>query len=144
MPESGFLFVWIFFLFFSEFSSPGWVWTEIGTKIFFLSSSAYLLPFWLKIIPERDFLIFLFFFLFFSKFSRPIRVWTEFGKKIFSLFLGLSRPILAKNNAGKGFFNFLIFFLYFFRKFLARAEYERNSGLKFFFSLSRPISSPFG
>ena len=32
----------------------------------------------------------------------------------------------------RGFFNFLIF-LYFFRNFLARVEYEQNSRLKFFF-----------
>ena len=44
----------------------------------------------------------------------------------------------AKNNAGKGFFNF---FLYFFRNFLARVEYERNSGLNFF-SLFRHLSHP--
>ena len=49
-------------IFFSEFSSPSRVSTEIGANFFFLSFSAYLLKFWLKIIPERDFLIFWFFF----------------------------------------------------------------------------------
>ena len=39
---------------------------------------------------------------------------------------------------------FLIFFAIFFRNFLAGVEYERDSGLKFFFSLSRSISSRFG
>ena len=35
-------------------------------------------------------------------------------------------------------------FIYFFRNFFVRAEYERNSGLKFFFSLFQSISSRFG
>ena len=75
-----FLNFWIFLLFFSEFSCTDWVWTEFGTKIFFLAFSAYLIPFWLKIMPERGFLIFL---IFFSEFSYPGRVITEFGTKIF-------------------------------------------------------------
>ena len=48
---------------------------------------------------------------------------------------------MAKNIAGKRFFNFLIFFL-FLLKFLARFGYERNSGIKFFsrfLGLSRPV-----
>ena len=53
-------------------------------------------------------------------------------KKFFSLFFGLSHPVLAKNNAGKRFFNFLNFFAFFFWNFIARVECERNSGLKFF------------
>ena len=57
-------------------------------------------------------------------------------------FFGLSHPVLAKNNAGKMFYNFLSFFAIFFRNFFARVEYERNSGVKFcfhFFGLSRPF-----
>ena len=49
---------------------------------------------------------------------------------------------MAKNNAEKRFFNFLIFFFYFSRNFHARVEYERNSGLKVFsrfLSLSHPV-----
>ena len=64
------------------------------------------------------------------------------NKNFFSLFLGLCTPVLAKTNSGKGFFNFLIFFFYFFRNFLARVEYERNSELNFFshfLRLSHPI-----
>ena len=57
MPERGFWIFWIFLLFFSEFSCPGRVWTDFGTKCFF-TFSAYLIPFWLKIMPERCFLIF--------------------------------------------------------------------------------------
>ena len=40
------------------------------------------------------------------------------GQKFFSRFLGLSHPILAKNNARKKFFNFLNFFAIFFVIFL--------------------------
>ena len=123
-------------LFFSEFSCPGQVWTEFGTKIFFFSFSAYLFPFWLKIMPERGFSIFWVFLLFFSEFSCLGWVWTEFGTKFFFFFFSLSHPILAKNNAGKRFFN------YFFRNFLALVEYERNSGLKFFFFLFFDPSHP--
>ena len=64
------------------------------------------------------------------------------GLKFFSLFLGLSHPVLAKNNAGKRFFNFSNFFAIFFQNFLARIEYERNSGQKFFalfLGLSHPV-----
>ena len=63
------------------------------------------------------------------------------GLKFFSLFLGPSHPVLAKNNAGKRFLIF-VFFSYFFRNFLARVEYEWNSGLKFFsrfLGLSHPV-----
>ena len=60
---------------------------------FFLSFSAYLIPYWLKIMPERGFLIFWIFLLFFSEFSCTGRVWTEFGTKIF---FPLSRPIPSR------------------------------------------------
>ena len=82
-----------FFYFFSEFSCPGRVWTEFGTKIFFLSFSASLSPFWIEIMLDRGFLIFLFFLLFFSEYSCPGRVWTEFGTKIF---FSLSRAISSR------------------------------------------------
>ena len=36
MSEWGVLIFWIVLLFFLEFSSPCWVWTEFGSKIFFL------------------------------------------------------------------------------------------------------------
>ena len=62
---------------------------------------------------------------------------------MFFLFFGLSHPLLAIKKTGKRFFDFLIFFFYFFRNFLAQVEYERNSGLNFLsLSLSRTISSP--
>ena len=56
-------------------------------------------------------------------------------------FFGLSHPVLAKNNAGKWFYNFF-FFLLFFSEFSCPVEYEWNSGVKFcfhFFGLSRPV-----
>ena len=55
---------------------------------------------------------------------------------------GLSHPVWAKNNAGKWFYIFLNFFTIFFRSFPSRVEYERNSGVKFyflFFSQSPPV-----
>jgi len=61
-------------------------------------------------MPERDVLI----FEFFCEFFRNFLAWVEYvrnsGLKFFSLFLGLSHPVLAKNNTGKWFFNFLNFF----------------------------------
>ena len=91
---------------------------------------------------ERGFLIFWIFCYFFWNFL----AWAEYernsGLKLFSHFLGLSHPVLAKNNAEKRFFNFLNFFAIFFRNFLARVEYQRNSGLKlFFFSFSAYLIS---
>ena len=80
------------------------------------------------------------FFLFFSEFSFPGQEWTEFGTKIFVLtFSANFIPFWLKNNAGKEVFSF---FCYFFRTFLARVEFERNTGLKFFslfLGLSHPV-----
>ena len=84
-----------------------------------------------------------FFTIFYLEFSCSGWVGIEFGSKIFcSLSQPMSSPVLAKNNARNRFFNFFWFFFYFFRNFLARVEYERNSGLKFFsrfLYLSHPI-----
>ena len=74
---------------FSEFSCPGRVWMEFGTKIFFLSFSAYLIQIWLKIMQERCILLFWIFLLFFSEFSCLGHVWTEF---VLKMFFTLSRP----------------------------------------------------
>ena len=71
----------------------GSVMKEIRDENFFVSFSAYLIPFGLKIMPERGFLIFWIFLLFFSEFSSADQVWTEFGTKVF---LSLSRPILSR------------------------------------------------
>ena len=96
----------------------------------FLCFSAYLIPFWQKIMPERGFLIFL---LLFSEFSSPGRVWTEFGTKFFFSFSAYLTPFWLKVSLERGFLIFWFFFSIFFRNFLARVEYERNSGLNFFF-----------
>ena len=93
----------IFFGIFLPGSNMNGMWEEH----FFLAFSAYLIPFCVKIMPARGFLIFWIFLLFFSEFSCQGQVWTEFGTKIFFLFLRLSHPLLAKNNSGKRFFNFL-------------------------------------
>ena len=140
MPERDFLIFWIFLLLFSEFSSPDRVWTEIGTKIFSLSFSAYLRPFCLEIILERDFFYFLiFFFYFFQNFNAQVECERNSGLKFFSLFLGLSYPVLAKNNAGKGFFNFLIFFAIFFGIFLPGSSLNGIRDKKFFLVFSAYI-----
>ena len=138
MPERAFL---IFLLFYSEFSCPGRVGTEFGTKIFFsLSQPTH--PVWAKNNARKRFLMFRIFLLFFSEFSCPGRVWTEFGTKFFfslsqpiSLFPSFSTsliPFWIEIIPERGFLIFSFFF-YFFRNFLARVECERNSGLKFFF-----------
>ena len=88
MSERGFLVFWIFMLFLSEFSCPGRVLTEFGTK-FFLSFSAFLGVLAKNNVGNRFFNFFIF-FLFFSEFSCPSRVWTEFGTQSF---FSLSRLI---------------------------------------------------
>ena len=108
---------------------------EFGTKIFFLSFLAYLLPFWIKIMLKRDFLIFWFFCFFFWNFLARVGYEQNSGLKFFSLFLGISHPVLAKNNAGKRFFTFLNFFAIFFSIFFPRPSKNVNQ-YKFFFFLS--------
>ena len=102
----------------------------------------YLIPFWLKIMLERvfffNFLTFLAFF--FQNFLARVEYERNSGLKLFSLLFGLSHPFLAKNNAGKGFLNFLIFF-FFFWNFHARVDCERKSCLKLF-SLFLVLSHP--
>ena len=91
-----------------------------------------------------------FFAIFFGNLLPRVEYERNSGLKFFYLFLGLSNPIydvLAKKNDGKLFFNFLNFFAIFFRNFLPRVEYKRNSGLKFlylFLDLSQSFSSCFG
>ena len=108
-------------------------------KIFFFSFSAYLLPFWLEIIPGRDFLIFwFFFFYFFQNFLARAEYERNLGLNFFFfyLFLGLSHPVLAKNNAGKWLFNFSNFFAIFFGIFFPRSTMNENRDKFFFFSIS--------
>src|SRR6266702_3871563 len=92
-------------------------------------------------MPESGFLFFCFFCYCFRNFLSLVKYERNSGLKFFSRFIGLSHPVLAKNNAGKRVLNF---FSIFFHNFLALVEYERNSGLKFssiFLGLSHPISA---
>ena len=90
-------------------------------------------------MSERGFFfIFLIFCYFFRNFLARVKYERNSGPKFFSLFLCLSHPVLAKNNAEMRFFNF---FANFFWNFVAQVEYERNSGLKFF-SLILGLSHP--
>ena len=70
-------------------------------------------------MPGRGLIIFRVFLKFFSEFFCPSYVWTEFVIKFFSLsFSAYLIPVLAKNNTGKRFYNFLNFFTIFFGIFL--------------------------
>ena len=141
MPERAFLIFWIFLLYFSQFSFPGGVWTEFGTKIFLYLSLPLSTRFRQKYCWNKLFSFFEFFCFLFWNFLARVECERNLGLKFFSRFLGPSPPVLAKNNAGKRFLNF---FFFFFQNFHARVNFEPNSGLIFFFSLFRPISSRFG
>ena len=106
MPEIGFLIS--FYIFFGIFL-PGSRMNGIRVYNFFLSFSAYLIPFWLKIMSERGFLVFLIFLHFFWNFLARVECERNSRLKFFSLFLSLFHPVMAKNNFAKGFFNFLNF-----------------------------------
>jgi len=94
---------------------------------------SYLIPFWLEIMSGRGFIFFWIYLLFFRNFLARVEYERNSGLKFFFLFFGLYLSVLAKNIAGKWFYNFLNFFTIFFRNFFVRVEYERNSGLKFCF-----------
>ena len=129
---------WIFFVIFL----PGSVMNEIQDENFFVSFSAYLIPFGLKIMPERGFLIFWIILLFFSEFSSEGRVWTEFGTEIF-LSLCYLIPFSLKIIQERGFLIFWILLL-FFSEFSFSGRLWTEFGTKIFLSLSRPISSSLG
>ena len=118
MLERGFLIFWVFLLFVLEFSSPGRVWTEFRTEIVIFYFSVYLISYWLKIVLDTGFLIFWIFFYFFRNFLPLVEHEQNIGLNFFFLFLGLSYPVLAKNNAWKWFLKFFNFFAIFFRIFL--------------------------
>ena len=92
-------------------------------------------------MPESGFLIFWFFFYFFWNFLAWVECQLNSGVKLFSLFLGLSYPVLAKNNAGKGFFNFYNFFAIF-SEFSCPGKVWTEFGTEFLFhfiGLSHPV-----
>ena len=131
--------------------SSGSSMSGIEVKNYFPSFSACVILNYAKNNPQKLFANFSNFFAIFFRICSPgswmsaIRVQNFFIS--FSSDLILSHPVLAKNNAGNFFFNILNFFPIFFRNFLPRVEYERNSGLKFFnlfLGLSSAISSRFG
>ena len=126
-------------LFFLEFSCRGLVSVIFGPKIFFSLSRPISSCFGLKYCRKEVFKIF-------CNFSWNFLAAVEYERnselKFFSPFLGLSHPVLDKNNAGMRFFNLMNFFTIFFRIFLAGVEKERNSGLNIFslfFDLSHPV-----
>ena len=136
---------------FSEFSPPGRVWAEFGFNILLSLSwpiSSYLIPFWLQLMPGSCFLIFWIFLLFFfCNFLPRVEYERNSGQKLFSTlsaYLILSRPVFAKNNNRKLFFNFFEFFCYFFSEFSPPGRVWAELGSKIVFSLSRPVSSQFG
>ena len=108
---------------------------------FVFTFSAYLIPYWLKIMPGRGFIIFWFFLQFFRIFLARVEYERNSVVKFCFHFFGLSHLVLAKNNAGKRFYNFLNCFTIFFGIFFPGSN-ERNSGVKFcfhFFGLSHPV-----
>ena len=109
---------------------------EFGNKIFFFSFSSYLISFWLKIMPERGILIFLIFYYIFRNFLARVEYERNSGLKFFFLFHDLSNPVLAKNNAEKRFFNFLISFSFFLRIFLLGSSMNGIRDLNFFLPFS--------
>ena len=125
-----------FFAIFIRIFFPRSSMNGIRNEIFFPSFSAYLIPFWQKIMPERGFLIFWIFLLIFSQFASPSRVWTEFGTKCF---LPNLIPYWLKIMLER---DFLIF--WFFLEFSCPDRVRTEFRTKFFFSLSWPISSRFG
>ena len=100
-------------IFYFEFSSSGWVGTEFGSKIFFPSFSACLIPFWLKIMVEIDFLIFRFFFYFFRNFLTRVEYKRKSGLNFFLSFSAYLIPFWLKITPERGFLIFKIFLLLF-------------------------------
>ena len=107
MPEIGFLIS--FYIFFGIFL-PGSRMNGIRVYNLFLSFSAYLIPFWLKIMPERGFLVFLVFFHFFWNFLSRV----ECQQNFFLSFSAYIIPFWLKIMPEMVFFNFLNFLAFFF------------------------------
>ena len=145
MPERGFLIFWIFLLFFfRNFLPQAEYQRKSGQNFFFSLFRSIYSSFRLKVIPERDFLNFWFFFNFFRNFLARAEYERNSGQEIFSSFFSLSHPVLAKNNARKRFFFFFLIFFLFFLEFSCSGWVRTEFRTKFFFSLSRLISSRFG
>ena len=104
-----------FFAIFLEFSITHWVGTKRNYNFYFLSFSTFYILFWLEMKPQWYYLIFLFFFFFFFWiFYYPSGMNGTDRQFLFLLFLGISKPILAWNEAITVSFNLLTFFAIFF------------------------------
>ena len=119
-----------------EFSIRRWVGTKRNDNFYFLYFSAFSNLFWLEMKPQWYFLIFWFFFFFFGIFYYPSgRNGTE-RQFLFFIFLGISQPILAWNEAITVFFNLLNFFAIFLEFYLKRQGGTQRNDNFFFLSLS--------
>ena len=144
MLEWGFLFFWIFLLFFFwNFNPRVDCERNLGLRFFFLFLGLSYPVLAKTNARMRFFNFFNFFCYFFRNFLARVEYEWNLEIKFCSLFLILSHSVLAKNNAGKWFFNFLNFIAIFF-EFSCTGRIWAELGTKFFFSLSRPCSTPFG
>ena len=107
-----------FLTIFFEIFLPGSSMNEILESNFVFTLSAYLIPLWLKILAGKGFIIFWIFLLFFRNSPSRVEYERNSGVKFYFLFFILSPPVLAKNNGGKMFYNFLNFFSVFYGIFL--------------------------
>ena len=142
MTERSFL-IFFFFCYFFRIFLPGSGRNGI-IRIFFcsLSFSTYLNPVWIEIMPTWSFFNFLTFFAIFFRIFLPGSSRNRIRDKIFFLcFAAYLKPVWTEIIPE---WCFLIFWIFFFWNFLDLVGQERNSGRKFFFSLSRPISTRFG
>ena len=103
---------------------------------FVFTFSAFLIPFWIKVMPGRGFIIFRIFLLFFSEFSCTGRVWRYSWVKFCFQFFGLSPPVLAKNNAGRRYYYYLNFLEIFFGIFFPGSSMNGILEQNFIFSFS--------
>src|SRR6266702_1401679 len=96
-------------------------------------------------MPGRGFIIFSIFLLFFSEFSFRAKYERNSGLKFWFHFFGLSHPpVLARNNAGKRFYNFLSFFAIFFGILFPGPGMNRIRNKNFVFTFSAyliPVSA---
>ena len=128
-------------LFFWEFSSPSRVGTEFETRIFFSLSRSTSSCFGYKYCRKEFFYNFEFFCYFFRNFLAWVECERNSGLNFFFLSLGLSHPVLARNNVGKWFFDFFNFFAIFFEIFLLGSSTNGFPDYFFFlfFSQSHPV-----
>ena len=143
MSRIGFIIFRIFFIFFTEFSCPGRVWTEFGIKFFFFTFSAYLIPVLGKNNVGRRFCNFLNFFAIFFGIFLPGSVMNEIqDENFFVSFSAYLDSFGLKIMPERGFLIFWIFLL-FVSEFSTSDRVWTRFGTKFFLSLCPPISSRF-